>query len=177
LKSSGRPVYESFAAIPADAKRAVVLLDTAEFSWEEAADKAIAILSKNPKGYFLMVENDVHTDNPKRGLDRVVALDKYVEKTVKNAGKNTLVIFTADHSFDFRIRSGKVGEPLTLPSTSKPTPAVAEAEAKTNARVNGTHTGEEVLVSAQGPGAEKVRGFMPNTELFRIMLAAFGWKP
>jgi alkaline phosphatase len=124
-----------------------------------------------------MVENDVHTDNPKRGLDRVVALDKYVEKTVKNAGKNTLVIFTADHSFDFRIRSGKVGEPLTLPSTSKPTPAVAEAEAKTNARVNGTHTGEEVLVSAQGPGAEKVRGFMPNTELFRIMLAAFGWKP
>jgi len=177
LKSSGRPVYESFAAIPADAKRAVVLLDSADFSLEEAADKAIAILSKNPKGFFLMVENDLHTDNPKRGLDRAVAFDKYIEKTAKSASKDTLVIFTADHSFDFRIRSGKRGEPLTLPSTSKPTPAVAEAEAKTNARVNGTHTGEEVLVAAQGPGSEKVRGFLPNTELFQIMLSAFKWKP
>jgi alkaline phosphatase len=38
------------------------------------------------------------------------------------------------------------------------------------------HTGEEVLAAAQGPGAERVRGFMPNTDLFRVMMAAYGWE-
>jgi alkaline phosphatase len=37
------------------------------------------------------------------------------------------------------------------------------------------HTGEEVVVAAQGPGARRVRGFIANTDLFRIMLAAYGW--
>jgi alkaline phosphatase len=32
-----------------------------------------------------------------------------------------------------------------------------------------------VLVTAQGPGAERVKGFFPNTQLFRIMMAAYGW--
>jgi alkaline phosphatase len=31
-------------------------------------------------------------------------------------------------------------------------------------------------VAAQGPGAERVKGFFPNTQLFRIMMAAYGWK-
>jgi len=33
-----------------------------------------------------------------------------------------------------------------------------------------------VVVAAQGPGARRVRGFIANTDLFRIMLAAYGWK-
>ena len=37
------------------------------------------------------------------------------------------------------------------------------------------HTGEEVLVAAQGPGSEKVAGILSNTDLFRIMLSAYGW--
>jgi len=40
----------------------------------------------------------------------------------------------------------------------------------------GSHSGEEVVVAAQGPGAELVRGFMPNTRIFQIMMAAYGWK-
>jgi alkaline phosphatase len=38
-----------------------------------------------------------------------------------------------------------------------------------------THTGEEVLVAAQGPGADRVRGYLANTDIFSIMLDAFGW--
>jgi alkaline phosphatase len=38
------------------------------------------------------------------------------------------------------------------------------------------HTGEEVVVAAQGPGAGRVRGFIANTDLFHIMMAAYGWK-
>jgi alkaline phosphatase len=43
-------------------------------------------------------------------------------------------------------------------------------------RVDDGHTGEEVVVAAQGPGAERVRGFIANTDLFHIMLAAYGWE-
>ena len=43
-------------------------------------------------------------------------------------------------------------------------------------RVDDGHTGEEVVVAATGPGAERVRGFIANTDLFRIMMAAFGWE-
>ena len=42
-------------------------------------------------------------------------------------------------------------------------------------RMDGSHTGEALLVVAQGPGATRVRGYLANTDLFGIMLAAFGW--
>jgi len=32
-------------------------------------------------------------------------------------------------------------------------------------------------VMAQGPGADKVHGFFPNTRLFHIILSAYGWRP
>ena len=44
-------------------------------------------------------------------------------------------------------------------------------------RMDNGHTGEEVLAAAQGPGAERVRGYMANTDLFRVMMAAYGWEP
>ncbi|MGH9339483.1 MAG: alkaline phosphatase [Acidobacteriota bacterium] len=41
--------------------------------------------------------------------------------------------------------------------------------------MDGSHTAEEVLVTAQGPGAQKVKGMFPNTRLFHIMKEAYGW--
>ena len=43
-------------------------------------------------------------------------------------------------------------------------------------RVDDSHSGEEVPVTAQGPGAERVRGFMSNTEIFDVMMDGYGWK-
>jgi len=34
-----------------------------------------------------------------------------------------------------------------------------------------------VVVAANGPGAERIRGFFPNTKLFHVMMAAYGWRP
>jgi alkaline phosphatase len=34
----------------------------------------------------------------------------------------------------------------------------------------GHHSGEQVLVAADGPGAERVRGFLLNTDLFGIVM-------
>jgi len=38
----------------------------------------------------------------------------------------------------------------------------------------GVHSGEDVLLTATGPGAERVRGFLDNTEVFRIVVDALG---
>jgi alkaline phosphatase len=38
----------------------------------------------------------------------------------------------------------------------------------------GVHSGEDVVLTASGPGAERVRGFLDNTEVFRIIVEALG---
>jgi alkaline phosphatase len=134
--------------------------------------QAINTLSQNPKGYFLMVECDVHTDKLKLGLDHVAVVDRIVREVTERTGQETLVIFTADHSFDIRVRGGQPGKPLL----DGENPAHADNPLKPFIRVDNGHTGEQVLVAAKGPGAERVRGFIANSDLFGIVLAAFGWQ-
>src|SRR5215467_1094906 len=38
----------------------------------------------------------------------------------------------------------------------------------------GVHSGEDVVLTASGPGAERVHGFIENTEVFRIIVEALG---
>ncbi|MCW5982915.1 MAG: alkaline phosphatase [Bryobacteraceae bacterium] len=171
LRKAGYSVFDSVEAIPEDARRVVALFDTGAFDLDAAAGRAIDILSKNRNGFFLMVEWDMHTTNAKAGLDRAVALDRVIRETAGRMKKDTLIVYAADHSFDLRVRGGRPGEPLTLPD-----PASADGAVPRAVRVDNSHTGEEVVVAAQGPGAERVRGFISNTDLFHIMMAAYGWK-
>ena len=41
----------------------------------------------------------------------------------------------------------------------------------------GVHSGEDVVLTATGPGAERVHGFLDNTEVFRIIVDALGLGP
>jgi len=172
LREKGYSVYDSLEAISPRDRRAVALFNTNDFDLDIAVDRALRILEQNPKGYFLMVEWDTHTDNLRRGLDQAIALDSVIRKTSEAAKDDTLIIFAADHSFDLRLMGGRRGEPILreAATTEGATPA-----AKPNIRAGTAHTGEEILVAAKGPGAERVHGFIANTDLFRIMLAAFGW--
>ncbi len=178
-REKGRPIHAALADVPADARRAIVLLENNRFDIEEATLLAHRILSRNKKGYFLMVEGDAHTDNVRAGLDRLVALDKTIARLASIVGRDTLLLFTADHSFDIQVRGGLLGD--TLLDGLEAEEAKAAEEKRRNIRIptlrmdNG-HTGEPVMAAAQGPGAERVRGYMQNTELFRVMLQAFGWK-
>jgi alkaline phosphatase len=43
-------------------------------------------------------------------------------------------------------------------------------------RADSAHTREEILAAGRGPGAERLRGFIANTGLFEIMMAAYGWR-
>jgi alkaline phosphatase len=171
LKKKGYWFSDTMKEIPAGTRRAVVLTDDADFDIAGATRTAIAMLSKNPKGYFLMVESDLHTDKLQRGLERVPKFDKLIQETVQAVRKDSLVLFTADHSFDLRTaQSIPKGQPLfTVDANGKTIPSKGIL-------VNGHHSGEQVLVAADGPGSDRIHGFISNTDLFRIMLSAWGWR-
>ncbi|MGI8959081.1 MAG: alkaline phosphatase [Bryobacteraceae bacterium] len=174
-----RRVYASLNDVPADATRALAAVD-GEMNVPAAARRAIQALSRNKKGYFLMIEWDAHTDQPEKGLSHVVAFDKLIRELSGTVNPDdTLLLYTADHSFDFRIHGGGPDHPLLtgLEDWQKQhTGHSKETIRLPYVRVDGTHTGEEVLATGKGPGAELIHGYFPNTYLFQVMLDAYGWK-
>lgn len=174
-----RPVRAALGDVPAGDPRPIVVAEK-EPDVAAAAWMAIDRLSKNKKGYFLMIEWDAHTDDMRKGLDNLVNFDKLIREIASKVDtRDTLLLFTADHSFDLRVRGGRKGEPLLQgwdewkeKNAGKKAPYIDLP----NIRQFGSHTSEEVIVAAQGPGAEQVRGFMPNTRIHDIIFAAWGWK-
>jgi alkaline phosphatase len=176
LRGRGYVLLDSPAAVRQDMRRVVALTDDGEFDPGPVVERATAILSRNPKGFFLMVEWDMHADRLEHGLQHALTMDSLVRAAATRAKSDTLVIFTADHSFDLRVRGGRKDEPLldtesVAAAGGHPTPG-----ARPNVRVDDSHTGEQVLVAAQGPGSERVHGFIQNTDLFHVMMAAYGWE-
>ena len=107
-------------AIPASATKAVGLFTSSHMNFEldrnptnepslsEMATKALSILQKNPKGYFLMVEGGridhaEHSTNMARALADTIAFDNAIKATLDKVRltdptlSNTLIIVTADH--------------------------------------------------------------------------------
>ena len=80
-----------------------------EPSLAEMTDKAIKILQKNKKGYYLMVEagridHAHHAGNAYRALTDAIALSDAVKKAKElTSDKDTLILVTADHSHVFTI--------------------------------------------------------------------------
>ena len=174
LKSAGIEAYNTLDAIPDSARRVVVLLP-ADFDLEAGVRRAIDVLSRNPKGFFLMVESDLHTEELVRGLERAVQLDRAIRQTVDRMGEDTLTLYTADHSYDLRVHDGRRGTAL-LPALASDYGDGQDSIRLDHVRRDDDHTGEEVLVAAKGPGAERVRGVLSNVDVFEIMRAAYGWR-
>lgn len=149
-----------FLAAALSGRAKVLGLFKGPFEPEPVVEKAIAILSRNPRGYFLMVEWDSHKKTAKESLDNALAFDRSVALARKLTDpRRALLVVTADHSYDLRFStSGKLDADIL--------PAI---------RIEGHHTAEEVLLAAGGPGASRVRGFMKNTDIFEVIKAAFGW--
>jgi alkaline phosphatase len=174
-----RPIYSSLADVPAENQRPIVVQDR-DMNVPDASRLALRTLSKNRRGYFLMIEWDAHTDDPQRGLDNVVGFDKLIREIASMVNLNeTLLLFTADHSFELRSVGGRRGQPVLqgLEEWRTKNAGTRNPVEIPAMRVGRSHTGEEVVVAAQGPGSEQVNGFMPNTRLFQIMMNAWGWKP
>ncbi|KAL8583356.1 hypothetical protein ACOMHN_035338 [Nucella lapillus] len=82
--------------------------DEKEPSLSEMTRKAIDILSKNSKGFFLLVEggriDHGHHDNfAKRALEETVMFDEAIATAQSKTGDDTLLVVTADHSHVFNI--------------------------------------------------------------------------
>jgi alkaline phosphatase len=81
--------------------------DTAgEPSLTQMTEKAIGILKRSPKWFFLMVEagridHGHHGGNAKRALTDAVELSRAVQRATELVGDDTLIIVTADHSHAF----------------------------------------------------------------------------
>ncbi len=175
--AKGRRILSNVADIPESEARPIVLAEKS-IDLPAAARRSIRALSANKKGYFLMIEWDTHTDDPEKGLNNMINFDKLIREIAGTVDpKETLLVFTADHSFDLRVAGGKQSDPLLAGFAEwKKTHKASDPVKLAALRVDHSHTGEEVVVAARGPGAERVRGFLPNTRIFDVMMAAYGWK-
>jgi len=93
-------------------------------SLAEMTEKALGVLSKNDKGFFLMVEGGridhaLHGTNAKRALEDTLAFDTAIQTALdfmekKDPGlKNTLVVVTADHDHAIAFNGyPKIGNPI-----------------------------------------------------------------
>lgn len=132
----------------------------------ESTSKSIEILSKNKKGFFLMVEGSeidkiAHKNVADTLIDETLDFDKAVGVALDFAENDghTLVVITADHE------TGGV----TITGGDKKSHMV-----KLSFSTKG-HTAVPVPVYAYGAGAEKFIGIYDNTDIFKKILASFGF--
>lgn len=155
--------------------------------WEQT-DKALQILSKNKKGFFLMVESGIvdhaaHSHMSREFLWEGAACDKTVGVAMDFARKNrdTLVIVVPDHGcggpymvgmYDLSKPDSTItdhGFPqYTLNSDGIPVSEGGKPLAIQWVKSTG-HTGEEVNVAAGGPFSHELDGVVQNTDVFRVM--------
>jgi alkaline phosphatase len=132
-----------------------------------ASKKALEILSKNKKGFFLMIEGSHidhggHDNDQAVLVDEVLDFDQAVGAALDFAEKdgNTLVVVTADHETGgITIVGGNMKDhSVKLNFSSK------------------AHTAVMVPVFAFGPGAEKFTGIYDNTEFIGKFLSSYRFK-
>jgi alkaline phosphatase len=130
--------------------------------------KAIEILRKNPKGFFLMIEGSQidfagHANAADTLVDETLDFDKAVGVALDFAKKDghTLVVITADHE------TGGV----TITGGNKSTHTVKLSFSTTG------HTAVMVPVYAYGPGADKFTGIYDNTDIFRKIMNSYAFVP
>jgi len=130
----------------------------------EMAEAALEILSRNPKGFFLMIEGSQidwagHDNDLEYSVSETLDFDRTVEAVRRFAEKdgNTLLIVTADH---------ETGG-LAINKASEKGMTVTAGWA------SGSHTANMVPIYAFGPNAEAFHGTLQNHHI--PQLAVQGW--
>ncbi len=122
---------------------------TAEPTLEEMAAAALAVLDRDPDGFFLMIEggridHGGHANNLVNSVQETLAFDATVDVVTRwaRARGNVTVLVTADHECG--------GLQITAPAPAGTYPAVRWRW--------GNHTNARVAIVGEGPGAEVIDG-------------------
>ncbi len=150
---------------------------------------ALTRLESTPTGFFLMVESasidkQAHAGNPCGQIGETRALDQAVRVAVafQERHPETLIVVVSDHGHsaqivpwpslfaasraDAQYPPGKVARLRTLEG------GLMAVSYGTNTHYLEEHTGTQVPVFAQGPGAAPVRGLIRQSDLFGIVRRA-----
>lgn len=149
----------------------------------QMTEKAIDLLSKNQKGFFLQVEGasidkQDHAANPCGQIGETVDLDEAVQKALAFAKKdgNTLVIVTADHAHASQIIPADTKAPGLSQLLNTKDGAVMAMTYGNSEEESMEHTGTQIRLAAYGPHAANVVGLTDQTDLFFTMKDALGLK-
>jgi alkaline phosphatase len=159
-------------------------------SLADLTSAAIEILSQNPGGFFLMVEESAidrmaHRNNAPLTLKGVLELDRAVQVALAFAARvpDTLIIVTADHECGGLAVAGSEDQPYPyepggglldtmLAGEDGPFPVADEDYGFVVGWATTGHTAAPVPITSTGPGAERLTGELENTDLFAVMTAA-----
>jgi len=148
--------------------------------------KALKILSRNPKGFFIMVEGGridhaAHARSYDNMTMDTLAFDEAVKVAMDFAlaNNNTLVMVTADHECGGAVLGAKDPDDYTAGMVPVFGSGLAEVHAdRYNLTATGkeaTHSAVDVPIMAMGPGADNItHGMIDNTEIFDISRSALG---
>ena len=132
----------------------------------DATQMALEIISRNNKGFFIMIEGSQidwggHDNDVKYVVSEMVDFDNAVGKALQFAAKDgeTLVLVTADHETGgFGITGG----------------SIAKGDVQ-GAFLTKDHTATMVPVFAYGPGSERFTGVQDNTDIFKKCVELLGF--
>ncbi len=149
----------------------------------QMTEKAIDLLSRHEKGFFLQVEGasidkQDHAANPCGQIGETVDLDEAVQKALEFAKKdgNTLVIVTADHAHASQIIPADSKAPGLTQALNTHDGAVMVMSYGNSEEESMEHTGTQLRIAAYGPHAANVVGLTDQTDLFSTMKAALSLK-
>ncbi len=161
-------------------------------SLAELTGAAIALLARNPAGFFLLVEESAidrmaHRNNAPLTLKGVLELDRAVQVALAHAAAEpeTLVVVTADHECGGLAIAGSDDPPYpyepggslleaVLAGEDGPFPVAGEEHGFVMGWATTGHTAAAVPVTAAGPGAARLAGAYENTHPFAVMAKAMG---
>jgi alkaline phosphatase len=152
---------------------------------------------RTPIGLVGTIEDDMRKDNPAPQRERVRVYEKagFPNYPAPNAEgypdrvdvSRRLAIFSAgtpDYYETLRPKLDGPNDPTVQGETPgtyvaneryKSVPGAVLRLGNLSALINtDVHSGEDVILTAMGPGSERVRGSMDNTEVFRVIAEALG---
>lgn len=149
---------------------------------------AISVLSRNPEGFFLLVEESAidrmaHRNNAPLTLKGVLELDRAVQVALDFASRapETLIVVTADHECGGLAVAGSEDQPFPyepggglldtlLAGEDGPFPIPGADYGFVMGWATTGHTAAPVPVTSVGPGADQLSGFFENTDVFPLLV-------